>query len=153
MSNGSIFAAQVAEFVAKAKGNADLVVRKIALEMFARVIVKSPVDTGRFKSNWQVSINSVPSGTLPFATADEHRDKTARKSKERSAHVEAPTIARVQQGALSVKAGEIIYLVNNLVYALALEYGHSKQAPQGMVRLTIVEFQGVVDAAAGSLPK
>ena len=29
-----------------------------------------------------------------------------------------------------------------------LEYGHSDQAPQGMVRLTIAEFKGIVDDAA-----
>jgi hypothetical protein len=136
MSAGSIFVAQIAEFVAKAKGNADLVVRKIALDMFARVIMKSPVDTGRFKGNWQCAIASIPAGTI------EIDDKSG-----------TATIGRVTAAALGVKAGDVIYLVNNLEYARALEYGHSKQAPEGMVRLTIVEFQGIVSDAAASLPK
>lgn len=131
-----MFAAQIADFVAKAKGNADLVVRKVALEMFSRVITKSPVDTGRFRGNWQVAIGSIPGGTLVLD------DKAG-----------TATIARVTAVALGLKAGEVIYLVNNLAYALPLEYGHSKQAPSGMVRLTIAEFQGVVTAAAASLPK
>lgn len=136
MSDGSIFAAQIAEFVAKAKGNADLVVRKIALDMFARVIMKSPVDTGRFKGNWQCAIGSVPAGTVAL----DDKGGTA-------------TIAKVTAAALGVKAGDVIYLVNNLEYARALEYGHSKQAPAGMVRLTISEFQGIVTKAATELPK
>lgn len=137
MSNGSIFSAQVAAFCAKAKGNADLVVRKIALDMFSRVIMKSPVDTGRFKGNWQVAIGSIPSGTLEIAD----KDGTA-------------TIAKVTAETLGVKAGDVIYLVNNLAYARPLEYGHSKQAPNGMVRLTIAEYGPVVSqAAAADAPK
>lgn len=149
--SSTLFSAKIAQFVEKAKGNVDLVVRKVSFEMFSRVIQKSPVDTGRFKSNWQVAIGAIPSGTLPFAEKDEERDKTARWSAERSAHVEAPTVARVSKGALSMKAGDIIYLVNNLVYARALEYGHSKQAPAGMVRITIAEYGAVVDKAASEV--
>ena len=111
-----------------------MVVRKIALDMFRRVIIKSPVDTGRFKSNWQVAIGSIPFGTL------ELNDKTG-----------AATIAQVTAATLGLKAGDVIYLVNNLAYARALEYGHSKQAPAGMVRVTIAEYNAVANKAAGEV--
>lgn len=136
MSSGSLFTAQIGAFVEKAKGNIDLVVRKIALEMFSRVIQKSPVDTGRFKGNWQVAIGSIPAGTLQLD------DKAG-----------TATMAKVTAATLSLEAGQVIYLVNNLEYAQALEYGHSKQAPSGMVRLTISEFNAVVERAAQSVPK
>jgi hypothetical protein len=45
-------------------------------------------------------------------------------------------------------AGHTIYIVNNLPYANALENGHSKQAPSGMVKVTLQEFPGIVSAAA-----
>lgn len=131
MSKGSLFSAHVSELVAKAKGKVDLVYRKIALDVFSRVIAKSPVDTGRFKGNWQVAIGSIPSGTLEL----NDKDGTA-------------TISKVQAAALNLKAGQTVYLINNLSYANRLEYGWSKQAPNGMVRLTIVEFHGIVDEAA-----
>lgn len=135
MSLGS-FSLNIQRFVAKANGNLDLVVRKIALEMFHRVIVKSPVDTGRFKGNWQVAIGSIPAGML------ELNDKSG-----------TATISRVTAATLALKAGDLIYLVNNLEYARALEYGHSKQAPAGMVRLTLSEFQGVVNRAADEVSR
>lgn len=134
MSNGSIFAAQIAEFCAKAKGNADLVVRKVALEMFSRVIQKSPVDEGRFKSSWVVAINSIPTddpGTI---------DKSG-----------APSFARVNAAVAQLSAGTIITMCSNLSYSRRLEYGWSKQAPSGVVRITVVEFSGIVDQAAASL--
>jgi hypothetical protein len=131
-----VFEVQIAEFVARAKGNVDLVVRKIALDMFRRVVMKTPVLTGRARGNWQVAIGSMPTGVLEI----NDKDGTA-------------TMSRVQAAVLGLEAGQTIYLVNNLSYARPLEYGHSKQAPAGMVRTTIAEFNAVVNKAAGEVPK
>jgi len=126
------FALDISRFVEKAKGNVDLVIRKIALDIFSRVIMKSPVDTGRFKGNWQVAIGNVPAGTL------EVNDKDG-----------SATISKVTAATLGLRAGQVIYLVNNLPYSRKLEYGHSKQAPNGMVRLSLREYPQVVSKAAG----
>jgi hypothetical protein len=44
--------------------------------------------------------------------------------------------------------GEIQYIeiANRVHYAIYLEYGHSKQAPQGMVRKTLARMQARLDA-------
>ena len=115
-----------AQWVTKTERKLDLAVRKIALELFSRVILRSPVDTGRFRGNWQVAVGSVPSGTL------ELDDKTG-----------TATVAKVDAVAAGVGAGDIIYLVNNLPYAQRLEDGYSGQAPAGMVGLTVQEFQQI----------
>jgi hypothetical protein len=130
------FELDIAKFVAKANGNIDLVIRKISLDIFSRVIMKSPVDTGRFRGNWQCAISAMPAGTLVL----DDKGGTA-------------TLAKATAVALGLKAGETIYLVNNLEYARALEYGHSKQAPAGVVRITVAEFPQVVSKAAAEVPK
>lgn len=130
------FELDIQKFVDKAKGNIDLVIRKIALDLFKRVIMKSPVDTGRFKGNWQVAIGSIPAGVL------EIDDKSG-----------SATISKMTAAVLGLKAGQVIYLVNNLEYARPLEYGHSKQAPAGVVRITVQEFPQVVAKAANEVPK
>ncbi|MNT90915.1 hypothetical protein D3C72_2319290 [compost metagenome] len=43
--------------------------------------------------------------------------------------------------------GQMAYLINNLPYAIPLEFGHSNQAPNGMVRVTIARFQQIVEQA------
>ena len=44
--------------------------------------------------------------------------------------------------------------MNSLPYIRPLEYeGHSKQAPAGMVRVSVTEFQTFVDNAVKALPK
>ncbi len=126
--SGVSFALDVSKWCDKARDNADLVVRKVALDLFSRIILRSPVDTGRFRGNWQVAIGNVPDGTI------EIEDKTGQA-----------TISKATAEAANVRAGQVIYLVNNLPYAWTLETGHSKQAPAGMVGITLQEFQPIVD--------
>lgn len=124
------FEMKLRQFAEKAKGRADAAVRQVVLDVWGRVIVRSPVDTGRFRANWQYSTGQMPTRIIEVEGTTE---KPA----------PAPTPAGVVQGA-----GVVHYLGNNLPYARRLEYGHSDQAPQGMVRLTIAEFKGIVDDAA-----
>lgn len=130
------FADQVSSWVKKTEAKIEMAHRKIALDVFTRVILMSPVDTGRFRGNWQVAIGSMPSGTLEL----NDKDGTV-------------AIGRVQAEALNVKAGDTIFLVNNLPYAIPLEYGYSSQAPGGFVRLTVQQFEPIVAAIARELSR
>ena len=121
------FANDLAKFEAKTSEKLDLAVRKIALELFSRIIMRTPVDTGRARANWQVAIGTIPSGTL------ELNDKSGQA-----------TINKVQAASMGLVAGDVIYLTNNLPYAVPLEEGYSQQAPAGMVALTVQDFQSVV---------
>ncbi|KQI67043.1 hypothetical protein AN189_17625 [Loktanella sp. 3ANDIMAR09] len=120
----------ISQWTEKAKGRMDTLVKKVAIDAFSEVILKSPVDTGRFRGNWQVAIGSVPDGILLVD------DPTGQV-----------TISKVTAVAQGVKAGQVITLVNNLPYAQRLEYGWSNQAPGGMVRLTAQRWQAIVDKA------
>lgn len=96
----------------------------IAMYCLRGVVKKSPVDTGRFRSNWQVSKNVERSGTIDVGK--EAQSKT------------------VQRGMATIEGFDLssdtaIHIQNNLPYARRLEHGHSKQAPQGMVGLTLTE--------------
>lgn len=39
-----------------------------------------------------------------------------------------------------ITTGGVCYLTNNLPYAVAIEYGHSKRAPAGMVRVNVTRI-------------
>ncbi|WP_421526309.1 hypothetical protein [Pseudomonas yamanorum] len=82
---------------------------------------------GRFRGNWMFSI-----GTPNNATTEEV-DPTGTKS-----------TARVTAGAIEFNAGDTCYITNSLGYAIPLEFGHSTQAPGGMVRVTVARFQQIV---------
>lgn len=131
------FGLDIARFVEKAKAAPEQVVRKVGLDLASRVVLRSPVDTGRFRANWNVAFGRVDTLTTPST------DKTGGK-----------TIERVRVQLNGWQPGQDIYLTNSLPYAIPLEYGHSKkQAPLGMVRITVTEFQTFVNAAVAELPK
>lgn len=127
MSGFSIPLARLAETM---KADLDTVVRKSTLQVFSAVVNRSPVATGRFRANWNVS-----KGAADFTTTD--------STDKRRGSLEAAK-------ALTLSAGGITYLSNGLPYADRLEYGYSKQAPSGMVRLSAQEFDAYVRKAAAT---
>ena len=116
-------------FEAKTLDKMNRAARKITLDAFSEVIMMSPVDTGRFRGNWQPAIGSAPSGTI------EATDPSGNM-----------VIAKVSGVVAGMQAGDVIYMANNLPYAQRLEDGWSQQAPAGMVRLTVQRFQPIADA-------
>ena len=82
---------------------------------------------GRFRGNWMFSIGS------PDSTTTEEVDPSGAKS-----------TARIVSGSIEFKAGDTCYITNSLGYAIPLEFGHSTQAPSGMVRVTVARFQQIV---------
>jgi len=125
------FALQVAEFAKLVKAREDAVLRWVAEDILIGVVRLSPVDTGLFRGNWQIGINSMPSGTV--ATVDKGGGST---------------IAAGESELKRAKAGDAVHIVNNLPYAQRLEYGWSQQAPNGMMRITVARFEAMVAKAA-----
>lgn len=124
------FALDLQKFAEKAEGNAQTVVRKISIDLFSKTVLRTPVDTGRARANWNCSIGA------PSFTVSQKTDKGA-----------TTTQAGIRSTLGNWKQGDI-YLMNSLPYIRRLEYdGWSKQAPAGMVRISVAEFQTFVDAA------
>lgn len=123
------FAGQVRRWSDETLEKLNVIVRKASAEVFAEVIQRSPVDTGRFRGNWQASIGSPSAGVL--STTDLGG---------------GGSIAQAQGVTAGADAGDVIYMVNNLPYAERLEYGWSGQAPNGMVRLAVQRWQPIVNA-------
>lgn len=95
------------------------VTAEVIIETFSKIVQKTPVDTGRARASWGVDSEW---GTY---VADEDG-----KGENQ--------IGKVTPQACEMK--RVWYIYNNLKYIRSLEYGHSKQAPQGMVRLSVKEM-------------
>ncbi|MBH3360447.1 HK97 gp10 family phage protein [Pseudomonas guariconensis] len=121
------FSTQLQQFAETAKEAMDLTFRDVVFFVGQRLVTMSPIDTGRFRSNWQLTAGAPAVGEIEeIQSADE-------------------TLDRLFLAAGDLSAGEVAYIVNNLPYAVPLEYGHSTQAPAGMVRVTIADFQNIVN--------
>ena len=133
MSNAT-FKRDFSKVLQRAGDKASTVVRSSAIRIGSGMVIKSPVDTGRFKGNWQYGADSV------------NTDTSSPPDKSGSA-----TIARIVTGAQAWKAGQTMYMTNSLPYAKRLEYGWSKWAPAGVVRITVMEFKTYIAQEAAKV--
>lgn len=131
MSNET-FKREFAALLQRVGNKAEIVVRKTALELITGMTLKSPVDTGRFRGNWQVGFGSINTDTSAA------EDKSGRAS-----------IGRASVMLNGFQAGQTVYLTNSMPYARRLEYdAWSQQAPAGMVRTTVAEYSQYLQKVA-----
>jgi hypothetical protein len=116
----STFNLDISNFINKTSETADAEVRKICLDLLTGIVLKTPVDTGRARANWFTSIGN------PGANITEATDPSGSSSISGS------------MSAISKATGNVLWITNNLPYIYRLEFeGWSKQAPAGMVRVTV----------------
>lgn len=146
MADSETFTLQLKAFAEKAEANASKVVRGASIDLLSRVVMRTPVGNpdlwkskppkgyvgGRLRANWNVSL------TTPDESTADSIDKTG-----------VATIARGNEAIAGADGKEDIWMVNALPYAIPIEYGHSQaQAPAGMVRVSVGEWQKYVNAQA-----
>lgn len=116
--------------------------KKVALELFKRIIFRTPVGNpdlwshppppgyvgGRARGNWQMSfqtLNNNETGAIdPSGTG---------------------TLSSGMGSLVQAQPFGTIWIFNNVPYIIPLEYGWSGQAPAGMVRISLAEMQAYVD--------
>lgn len=150
MARRSRFTLGLGKFIDRAGGNARLVTTKVVIDVGASIVMKTPVgdpDTwerpappgyagGRSRGSWLYGRGAPLQGEP--GTIDES-GQTATD--------------RIVAGASTGDAADEHFITSNVPYMRELEFeGHSKQAPDGMVRLTIAQFQTMVDNAVEELP-
>lgn len=135
MSNAA-FKLKVAAFAKKVEQNSEQAARIAALALLRSVVLMSPVDTGRFRGNWFAQFDAAPQTTMEVDRGG------------------GMTIERAMTYLKGFKLGmPKIFLLNHLPYSIPLEYGHSQQAPHGMVRLTVVKFRQFMREVADEINK
>lgn len=125
------FADQIAAFTKKAAERQTQVLQGTVREVGERLVQRTPVDQGEARSNWQASVNS------PVAIHTPDLDPTG-----------AGAIADISRTAKAAKMGDAVYILNPAPHIKKLEDGHSKQAPAGMVAVTVVEGPSIVAEVA-----
>ncbi len=102
--------------------------RKIVLQFLVGVVVRTPVDTGRARGNWNVNIGS-PSSRLKSERGFTSADEVGR------------IVEQAEKDLKELAPFEVVYVTNNVIYIKFLDRGSSKQAPIGMVAITLAEIE------------
>lgn len=116
-------------------------VKAISVEVARQVAGRTPVDTGKARSNWQTSLSTPIGGTRTAFAAYPSRWHPPGRNPGGSM-AETPNFAAAVRSAregVSRRTGDEqdVYIVNNLPYIARLNQGYSKQAPAGYVRVGV----------------
>jgi hypothetical protein len=126
------FEMQVKDFTGKAETAMERAGQRVAMEAFKKIIYRTPVKTGVLRGGWGCEIGN------PYAGLTGAIDKDG-----------GPTVAKAKAIIDGWDATKPIYLMNNLSYAIPIEYGGSPvKSPAGMVRVTVAEMGGVAESIA-----
>lgn len=143
----SSFSVQLQQFADKTKQRSNDIVGRVTVGLAQRLDERSPVGDatywthpapkgyvgGRFRGNWQLGVNVIP------ARETGRIDPSG-----------GETLSTIIASVPAQPAGTVMYLANNVPYAQRIEEGWSRQAPTGLVGITAMEFQQVVDQAAAA---
>ncbi len=131
------FAANIKKWVDKAKDKGELAFRNIALAAVERTKELTPVDTGFLRANWVavMSVDAIP---------------------------KVGEIGPPKNEIMRAKLGDIIYIVNPVQYARAIEYGfvgqnksgkYVNRPGRGMVAQTITELPQIADRVVNEIKR
>lgn len=136
--------ADIKRFAKKTGLRLDTVVRKLTLDAYTGLLLRSPVDTGRFRNSWRIAIGQ-PNLSVELAQASNAATKKAAKAatQTKGSPASAAELSKASTVARTAKAGTVIYITNNLPYAKVLEDGSSGQnsnKPDGILGDTFKEL-------------
>lgn len=132
----------------KVAEGADALTRKVALAADQAVVMETPVDTGRARSNWIAALGAAPDTVIDAYAPGEGGNTGAEN-----------TQAAINQGEAVIsgyQSGQEIHITNNLPYIQRLNDGWSAQASAQFVEQAlmeaaqVVQFGRIVDGDRGS---
>lgn len=120
-------ASQLTRIKADSMQKVEKIYRGSMLEVGRRIIMRSPVDTGAFRANWN---------------SDYKLDNSYNENEINPGKSDGRLVEKVNGLSVDKK----FYFANSLPYAFRLENGWSKQAPMGMVKVTTAEWRDIAEA-------
>lgn len=131
----AVFRFGMKRILKKHKDNTDGFIRQLFATVALNVIgggsygPGTPVDTGFARASWRIGLNR-PGAALGSARPNQ-----------------------IVTSLAGARAGDKLILSNNTKYIRRLEYGHSQQAPQGMVRVVFMKVDQIAKDVSRSMKK
>ncbi len=122
------FSESLHRFHGQCEKTANRRLRRIAMAALRKVVIRTPHKTGCARANWNVSVNQDNTGHNLNITDYEG----------------GKTISKGTQTITSMTIGNTLYITNTVPYIMRLEYGYSRQWPNGFLRLTANEIRELV---------
>ncbi len=122
------FQADLDAFASKLKIGVGNAMKAITNAITEKVVSGTPVDSGRARDNWFVTLDQ---------PSDEYDPHPELKGGE--------AIAPHEQPDLQIDGTRSVFISNNCPYIVLLEDGHSGQAPAGMAQVAVTAVEERID--------
>lgn len=129
------FTASVDEWVKATEQRMTAVFRESTQWVISLMINGTPVDTGFARASYRVSTSEMPSISASAKGVD--------------GQAYSLDLGNITLAIAGAEIGQTIFCGMTAAYGLPLEYGHSKQAPAGFVRIAAQQWQVIVDQVTG----
>lgn len=130
-SNLAQFNKELDDFAKKVPERATIIQKKVVLEALRRLVFRTPVKYGRARGNWQVTIAEPSEGQVEIMDSEG-----------------SATISKGLSALTGLPDFQVVWISNNVDYIEFLEHGSSKQAPEGMLAITVEELRNWLRSAA-----
>jgi HK97 gp10 family phage protein len=128
MKTGRQFSADISAWAKANSDRMDALARQTSQEASARVVNRTPVDTGFLRSSWQPSLG-----------------------KPQAADGKGNPAGDIGLTVSNMKAGDTFWMTNNAKYARFVEFGTSKMKGRFFVTDTVSQWKNIVSAVAKRL--
>lgn len=131
--------------------DADLLVQGFSMALFNEIVSGgryspgTPIDTGFARASWYGGIGG--EGQPPSVAKPVTKRRGERASEARAAALQ------IEATAHKAKAGDTLILANAAPYVRRLEFGWSRQAPQGFIRRAVMAAQHILNEVAAHVLK
>lgn len=140
---------QIRDYAKQNKKDVEEIARITLFELTNSIAIQSPVNTGRFRSNWFARNTTRSRKTTRATTRDPMKDVSIkidgaiRKGSTYSFYNNLPYARALEYGLYpkSVKRGSRVRGSKPARYEIRSRYGYSKQAPRGIVRVSIMKIK------------
>jgi len=127
VTNLAKFNAELEKAAEKIHGDCEKFHKSVCLEVLSRIVLRTPVDTGRARGNWMVEIGRPAVGVLDV--------------KGSAGEMASTSINKGITKLSDIPPFSLVHITNNLEYISYLEYDRrSKQFPEGFLEITLTEM-------------
>jgi len=121
-ANLRAFMGDLAKFAQKTEKKFAILIQRITLDIFTRLTLRTPVDTGRARASWDIGVSQASDYVPPEGSYS------------------APKMDAVGK-VPDIDGKKVVFITSSLHYMQYLEEGSSQQAPAGMVVVTMAEVE------------
>lgn len=130
-----VFNREVKRFIGRTDISTEQAIKKIALDLLSNILLappkgRHPIDTGRARAGWYMSAKGLGK-QFDFSSGIQGENQVDLGKREGAF-----------RDNTKYTANKWVELINGVDYILFLEYGASKQAPYGMVRISMRKMRG-----------